>query len=153
MGNYKLVPFEPTPEMIEAAEEVHMPFGDMDLAIRMAILAAPDVQEEPVPSGWMLFPKAAWDFLYGTGELNGFSFGDRPRAQPPFWWRMVIRKMLVSAPQPAEQQSDITRLVEALESAKNLIANHSGEVLPDEYAGDQIEQIDAALAAYRKGGE
>lgn len=51
------------------------------------------------------------------------------------------------------QQPDITRLVKALDSAKNLIANHSGEVLPDEYAGDQIEQIDAALAACRKGGE
>lgn len=48
---------------------------------------------------------------------------------------------------------DVARLVEALESAKNLIANHSGEVLPDEYAGDQIEQIDGALSAYREGGE
>lgn len=58
-------------------------------------------------------------------------------------------------PLKAENESlrrDISALVEALDSAKNLIANHSGEMLPDEYAGDQIEQIDAALAACRKQG-
>ena len=38
---YALVPFEPTPEMVRAAEEAHMPFGDMDIALRMAILSAP----------------------------------------------------------------------------------------------------------------
>jgi hypothetical protein len=37
---YALVPFHPTPEMVRAAEEAHMPFGDMDIALRMAILAA-----------------------------------------------------------------------------------------------------------------
>lgn len=56
-----------------------------------------------VPEGWMLFPKAAWDFLCGAGELNGFSFGERPAAAPNFWWRSIIRKMLGDAPQPAEQ--------------------------------------------------
>lgn len=48
-------------------------------------------------------------------------------------------------------QPEQSGLVEALESAKNLIANHSGEVLPDKYAGDQIEQIDAAHR--KQGGE
>ena len=38
---WKLVPVEPTPEMVSAAEEAHMPFGDMDVALRMAILSAP----------------------------------------------------------------------------------------------------------------
>lgn len=42
MSDYKLVPFPPTPEMVEAAEDAYMPFGDMELAIRMALLAAPD---------------------------------------------------------------------------------------------------------------
>ena len=37
---YALVPVEPTPEMVSAAEEAHMPFGDMDIALRMAILSA-----------------------------------------------------------------------------------------------------------------
>lgn len=48
MTDYKLVPIPPTPEMVEAAEDAYMPFGDMDLAIRMAILVAPEVQGEPV---------------------------------------------------------------------------------------------------------
>ena len=38
---YVLVPVEPTPEMVSAAEEAYMPFGDMDIALRMAILSAP----------------------------------------------------------------------------------------------------------------
>lgn len=41
---YALVPFHPTPEMVRAAEEAHMPFGDMDIALRMAILAAAPAQ-------------------------------------------------------------------------------------------------------------
>ena len=40
-AGWKLVPVEPTPEMVSAAEEAHMPFGDMDIALRMAILSAP----------------------------------------------------------------------------------------------------------------
>lgn len=38
---WKLVPVEPTPEMISAAEEAHMPFGDMDIALRCALFASP----------------------------------------------------------------------------------------------------------------
>ena len=48
MSDYKIVPVEPTPEMVEAAEDAYMPFGDMELAIQMALLAAPAVQGEPV---------------------------------------------------------------------------------------------------------
>lgn len=44
---FALVPIEPTQAMVDAAEDAHMPFGDMDLALRMAILAAPAVQEGP----------------------------------------------------------------------------------------------------------
>lgn len=39
---WRLVPVEPTAEMIEAAEGAHMPFGDMHLAITSAILSAPE---------------------------------------------------------------------------------------------------------------
>ena len=45
---WKLVPVEPTEEMVSAAEEAHMPFGDMDIALRMAMLAA-----APAPAGWV----------------------------------------------------------------------------------------------------
>lgn len=38
---WKLVPVEPTDEMVEAALDAHMPFGDMKLAIASANLSAP----------------------------------------------------------------------------------------------------------------
>ena len=40
----KLVPVEPTDEMVDAASDAHMPFGDMRFAITSAILAAPEVK-------------------------------------------------------------------------------------------------------------
>ena len=40
---WKLVPIPPTEEMIDAASDAHMPFGDMHFAITSAILAAPEV--------------------------------------------------------------------------------------------------------------
>ena len=39
---WKLVPVQPTDEMIDSAEDAHMPFGDMHFAITSAILAAPE---------------------------------------------------------------------------------------------------------------
>ena len=39
---WKLVPVVPTDEMIDAAGDAHMPFGDMHFAITCAILAAPE---------------------------------------------------------------------------------------------------------------
>ena len=42
---YKLVPLEPTDAMEEAAHEGFMPFGDMKLAIQLAINAAPTAEE------------------------------------------------------------------------------------------------------------
>lgn len=49
-AGYSLVPVEPTPEMVDAAQEAYMPFGDMQLAIQLAIAAAPQpVAREPHP--------------------------------------------------------------------------------------------------------
>ena len=50
---YALVPILPTPEMVRAAEEAHMPFGDMELAVRLAILSAPGQSDHArkVPHG------------------------------------------------------------------------------------------------------
>lgn len=46
---WKLVPAEPTEEMVAAAEEAHMPFGDMQIAILLALSAAPPPPErEPL---------------------------------------------------------------------------------------------------------
>jgi len=41
---WKCVPIEPTEEMIDAASEAYMPFGDMALAIQAAIVYAPGVE-------------------------------------------------------------------------------------------------------------
>ena len=38
----RLVPITPTDEMLDAAQDAHMPFGDMHFAITSAILAAPE---------------------------------------------------------------------------------------------------------------
>lgn len=40
-AEYALVPVEPSAEMVDAAQEAYMPFGDMQLAIQLAIAAAP----------------------------------------------------------------------------------------------------------------
>ena len=39
---WRLVPIPPTDDMIDAAQDAHMPFGDMHFAITSAILAAPE---------------------------------------------------------------------------------------------------------------
>lgn len=87
MTNYKLVPFEPTPEMVEAAEEAHMPFGDMDLALRVAILAAPDVQGEPVAT--------VAEEVFGSDDTSDFISA-----------RLPVGTKLYTAPQPPFQLPD-----------------------------------------------
>ncbi len=42
---FKCVPVEPTAEMVDAASEAYMPFGDMALAIQAAIVYAPEEQQ------------------------------------------------------------------------------------------------------------
>jgi hypothetical protein len=45
-AGWRLVPVEPTPDMVKAAEEAYMPFGDMDIALRCAMLTAPSPSRE-----------------------------------------------------------------------------------------------------------
>lgn len=44
--SFKCVPIEPTEEMVDAASEMYMPFGDMALAIQAAIVYAPGGEGE-----------------------------------------------------------------------------------------------------------
>ena len=108
MSDYKLVPVEPTPEMVEAAQDAYMPFGDMDIALRMALLAAPAVQGEPV--AWQCVWPGGGEFTtssyesaknYRDGALSEHGEDQAPCIRP-----------LYAAPQPAP---DAARLVEALE--------------------------------------
>lgn len=41
-NEWQCVPIEPTEEMVDAASEAYMPFGDMALAIQAAIVYAPE---------------------------------------------------------------------------------------------------------------
>lgn len=47
---WQAVPQEPTTEMVDAAAEAHMPFGDMALAIQSSIAAAPRPPAAQVPN-------------------------------------------------------------------------------------------------------
>lgn len=145
MSNYKLVPIPPTPEMVEAAEEAYMPFGDMDLAIRMAILAAPDVQGEPVAVLLINEPERTerglelgdWDIAPDATAIEAFA-----RLAGPGAYQLYL------ATQPAEQKpaTDVAGLVEALEQVVK--AAPSGG--PLWHGSEQIVEARAALAAYRK---
>src|SRR5690606_32514902 len=70
--------------MVEAAESAYMPFGDIELALRMAVLAAPAVQGEPV----------------ATIHVDGSFVHVAWRIPAPSRCAMDV----YTAPQPAEQQ-------------------------------------------------
>ena len=115
-------------------------------AVVDAIRAHPAPQVA-VPEGWKLVP------VEPTVEMRkSAKAAVGPYISNTCWNAMLaaapaVKESLTTAGEPVAPEPDVAALVEALESAKNLIANHSGEALPDKYAGDQIEQIDAALAA------
>lgn len=96
-----------TDEDVAAWAERHdLSFGGSKIDARAAFEDAQTFAQtlgEPVavPDGWMLFPKEAWTFLWGTSPLDGISFGDfHPNRVGLFWWRHVIQQMLSAAPSP-----------------------------------------------------
>src|SRR5690554_4796685 len=90
MSDYKMVPVEPTPEMVSAAEDAYMPFGDMDMAIRMALLTAPAVHGEPVGRVKTVggYPDESEHTVEWLCKYKDLKDGD----------------LLYTAPQPTEQQ-------------------------------------------------
>src|SRR5690606_20019044 len=117
MTDYKLVPIGPTPEMVEAAESAYMPFGDMEMAIRMAVLAAPALQGEPVAAEIELLKeqlnamteyKVAAHQLIGIPASVGISepiegFAKRPQDIMPAVRDMALRIELLER-QAAERE-------------------------------------------------
>lgn len=77
-AGYVLVPVEPTPEMVDAAHEAYMPFGDMALAIQLAIAAAPQAQArsgEPVGythASWITAAKRGGGGHFAGRQTPGF---------------------------------------------------------------------------------
>src|SRR5690554_2343262 len=104
--------------MVEVAEDAYMPFGDMEMAIRMAVLAAPAVQGEPVawndpavaPDGFVLMPRDLTnEMVRAFCMATVLRWDDAPEDQ-----KIEVAKKLqhafdaviAAAPQPAEQQPD-----------------------------------------------
>lgn len=104
MTDYKLVPICPTPEMVEAAEDAYMPFGDMDMAIRMALLAAPAVQGEPVE-----LDRYDAGLLGGQDGMPAYVWHDIIRAELDRAYDFYMDQLDRAAPQPAEQQPALAR--------------------------------------------
>ena len=140
---WKLVPVEPTPEMVEAAEGAYMTFGDMEMAIRMAVLAAPDhfagvsnmvaaaVQGEPV---------AYWD---GDTVEEGTAFQLKRDS--------IYKIPLYAHPQPAP---DVSALVEALTELCDEIDKHEIHAAISKTSISWFKRkARKALADHRKGGE
>lgn len=139
MSNYKLMQMEPTTEMVEAAEDAYMPFGDMDLAIRMAVLTAPVVQGEPV----------AW-YLPGEGGCDS-QFRDHATVKSCTGNPWAGWQPLYTAPKPAEQQPDVAELVEALDLALEYWRDRQ-----QRYKNRRPKWVvaaESALAAHRKGDQ
>lgn len=85
-AGYTLVPVEPTPEMVDAAQEAYMPFGDMQLAIQLAIAAAPqpvaceplsEAQREEIIEAvnWYNFPREVIDAVERAHGIKGDQHG------------------------------------------------------------------------------
>src|SRR5690606_36983622 len=98
MADYQLVPFPPTPEMVSAAEDAYMPFGDMELALRMAILAAPAVQGEGGEGGPHYSTAAPESRSHDSCGRSYGGYQERTRDVE------LIRAYVARARQPAEQQ-------------------------------------------------
>ena len=137
----------------------------IDEIIRIAekALSAPDVAE---PVAWSLRFRHG-DKYERVGPVNYMTtFGSKKDADiyanrvardiygnPAPERRPVVVPLYVAPPAVQQPVPDVSALVEALESAYHLIANHSGETLPTRYASDQMDMISAALAAHRNRGE
>lgn len=145
MTDYRLVPVEPTPEMVEAAEDAYMPFGDMEMAIRMALLAAPAVQGE----------------LVAITDADILAIAGRVESCPvsPWWLKDDVaigdvraavlrfaRALLVAAPQPAEQQPDTTQPVEHQFPSSYPV---SGNVYFRDSTGEWVLEITASINGTR----
>jgi len=85
-AGYSLVPVEPSAEMVDAAQEAYMPFGDMQLAIQLAIAAAPQpVAREPLSEeqrneiieavDWYNFPRDVIDAVERAHGIKGGQHG------------------------------------------------------------------------------
>ena len=118
---WKLVPVEPTPEMVSAAEEAHMPFGDMDIALRMAMLAAPAPER--------------CEYCDGTGDVHGLD-GE---------WKGSCVCPAGRAPVQAEPASPWVAVSERLPQIKQVLSEKctlEGRDIPTLYRSGEVLTFD-----------
>lgn len=153
MSDYKLVPVGPTPEMVESAESAYMLFEDMELALMMAVLAAPPVQGVPVAylvTAIRPAPEKPYLTIKRT-QVEALQQADHLRS---VGCTVTVEALgRYTAPQPAEQQPapDVAGLVEALESHEEELFQvrqdrdtHFGALIR------ALEQVDAMKAECEK---
>lgn len=136
MSKYKMVPVEPTDDMVDAGRsQSSFPLG----VYKAMIAAAPAVQGEPA-----VFDE---DAALSLAERTFSTEVDEQLASDIIQYAQRLHS-LYTAPKPAEQQPDIARLVEALEVVMWFGCN------PNSKRGMwALEKANSALAAYRKGAE
>lgn len=78
------------------------------------------------------------DFLLGSGELDGVSFGERPAAEPQFWWRKKLRAARDYLTDPGYRRVPVEPTEAMLEAAFAAI---------DEMEMNTVTKADAAYAA------
>ena len=120
-AGFVLVPVEPTPEMVSAAEEAHMPFGDMDIALRMAMLAAPAPER--------------CEYCDGTGDVHGLD-GE---------WKGSCVCPAGRAPVQAEPASPWVAVSERLPQIKQVLSEKctlEGRDIPTLYRSGEVLTFD-----------
>ena len=157
LAGFVLVPVEPTPEMVSAAEEAHMPFGDMDIALRMAMLAAPaPVQAEPATYKAMLSAATSAanatefsQFLSAVMDAAGLvRHGRRSKELSEYLGRMCMQYRLSAVgkePVHAEPASPWVAVTERLPQIKQVLSEKctlEGRDIPTLYRSGEVLTFD-----------
>lgn len=149
---WKLVPVEPTPEMVSAAEEAHMPFGDMDIALRMAILSAPSAPAA-VQEGYVLVPvepipkccSKRCEYCDGTGDVHGLDGEWKgscvcPAGRAPVQAEPATYKAMLSAATSAANATEFSQFLSAVMDAAGLVRHGRRSKELSEYLGRMCMQ-------------
>ncbi len=83
---WKRIPAAATPEMVEAAEEAYVPFGDMELALNAALGLSPAPAAQAVntpPVAWLIDWPSAPDLGHYIGEEPNRNARSRPLYMHP----------------------------------------------------------------------
>lgn len=154
MSEYKVVPVEPTAEMMSTGG-IEMGARDEDARTvwKAMIAAAPAVQGEPV----YLYRRRGFRSFETCNHVQYAELSAKPR--------LFETKVLYTAPQPAPDVKALMEALRVLVAAGHRLNDEAEECTYDDgmaevasydfwgYFREALEAADAALAAYRKGEE